>query len=180
MPAQQSHPSQIEMITHQSERRRSSQPGPSQAGVGCCCSCCCSCCLHTIGGITGAIIGGRGAEADIDIDLSKGRYVERIENEWSPVEVYWICVGLLTMLLSLIAIAVFNLAGLFLILLGFPIIQLCSSLLAWIVIAFSSDEHFPDRSRALTRLGKVTWYSFFWALVGLFPSIFLFIWISNA
>jgi len=132
----------MEIRAHPPERAR----GP--AGVSaCCCCCCCCCCLHTIGGLIGAAAGGTNAVSP---------------EERRTIKVYWLSF-LVVVGVTLLAGAASGEIGMsiFLILGALPLGQLFTSLLVLVMAAV-----LPNPIN-LPTLGRVTWKSVLWSVVGL-------------
>ncbi len=142
--------------------------------AGCCCCCCC--CLHSIGGIVGAVQGGKAAFKDPPASSTANEEVVEESRYWRryPVWVYWKSLAIAILLGTIVAAvssgelssqrnesAVIILIGVALLL---PGVQLVASLIALIWIGCSSH---PDKGTARATLGRMTAYSFLGALIGL-------------
>ncbi len=135
----------MKVVAHPPERRRR---GIVLAAHGCC-SCCCCCCLHTLGGLVAGGVAGAKAKSP------EGRRTARA---------YWLLV-LFTGAVGYAGMAAKegSGAGLLLLALGLPLAQLNASVLTLLLSAFVSLD--------LRALGRITWKSFLWAVVGLIVMI---------
>jgi hypothetical protein len=146
----------VQFEKHQPERR-------SRAGANLFCNggcCCCCCCLHALGGLIGAAVASYGKSAS--------------RTEGPVVGSYWTFVAFLSG-----AVFVWGMSkgvgatgggadlGVISLLLLLPVAQLLASFLTFIWIGIWSPS-FPDKKASLLLLGKITLYSFLWALAGLF------------
>ncbi|HEX7896829.1 MAG TPA: hypothetical protein VF950_03665 [Planctomycetota bacterium] len=132
----------MEIRVHPPERLRRS------AGVSaCCCCCCCCCCLHTIGGVVGAAVGGKDASGP---------------EELRTLKVYWLSFAAVMGVTLLAGAATDNFAMAFILIAGaLPLGQLFTSLLVLVMAAVLPNPlHLPT-------LGRVTWKSVLWSVVGL-------------
>lgn len=105
--------------------------------------CCCCCCLHSLGGLAGALLGGRHAQSP---------------EARRTVKVYWALVAL-SLLLGITGLAL-NGAGAFslLFIAGYlPLAQLNASFLTLCAKMFMELD--------LRTLGSITWKSLLWAII---------------
>jgi hypothetical protein len=172
-------PDEVTLTRHAPERGRGA---PEILPAGCCCCCCC---LHTIGGITGAVIGSATGmpsrpayDSDPDAPFPYRRDVfEEDQPLLSPVLLYWLMVALAVV--ATIGAAPFvsgwggggggnnvmdDLAGgLFMAIMFLPALQLVASFLAVILVAV----FYPERGYALRRLGRITIFWFAGTALGM-------------
>jgi hypothetical protein len=132
----------MEIRAHPPERARRS------AGVSaCCCCCCCCCCLHTIGGVVGAAVGGSKAVAP---------------EERRTIKVYWLSfLAVVAVTFMMGAVSGELPMALILVLGALPLGQLFTSLLVLVMAAVLPHP------LSLPTLGRVTWKSVLWSVVGL-------------
>lgn len=164
------------------ERHAPEHGGPSPAApaaAGCCCCCCC--CLHTIGGLVGAIQGSITGQKpddrysptrdDIDAPFPFRRDAEEEEQPLMPVPMlYWLVV-LLMCAATAFATYLYNgannpsylLAGGFLAVMILPALQLAASVVTAVIILI----FYPSKGEPLSRIGKITLWSFGGTAVGL-------------
>lgn len=132
----------MEIRAHPAERARRS------AGVSaCCCCCCCCCCLHTIGGLVGAATGGSKAVSP---------------EERRTIKVYWLSFLVVVGFTFLMGAISGELPTAIVLVLGaLPLGQLFTSLLVLVMAAVLPNPI------SLPTLGRVTWKSVLWSVVGL-------------
>jgi hypothetical protein len=142
------------------------------------CCCCCCCCLHTIGGLIGGVSGSvkeirlpprRVVDPNFPFPFRRDEE-EQIGESFPPAVLYWLLVSLL---LGLVAVYVYVvegnmrrpeelIIGLLVGVMVLPGLQLVASVLACILIGLL----YADRTAALARIGKITWYSFAGSMIG--------------
>ncbi len=157
-------------------------PTAAPAPAGCCCCCCC--CLHTIGGLVGAIQGSvsparTGPEYrnyqrdpnDIDAPFPFRRDAQEEEPPLMPVPlVYWLIVLMLCGATSFITYLnngardpSMLVAGGFIAVMILPALQLGASILTTLIVLI----FYPNKGEPLTRIGKITLWSFVGTAVGM-------------
>jgi hypothetical protein len=172
-------PAPLTLAVHPPERRRAA--GPVVLPAACCCTCCC--CLHTVGGLIGAGLGTSSPIASrprraADPDAPFPYRLDEFESE-GPIlpagGLYWLVVALLvsmvtsyTTLQELLSSPGGNpiqgmLLGVFISVMVLPGIQLGASVLSVLVVLI----FYPDKSLALYRVGKITWFSFLGSMLGM-------------
>jgi hypothetical protein len=169
-------PDEVTLTCHAPERGRGGAPAILPAGC-----CCCCCCLHTLGGITGAVIGSAtqmpsrpAYDPDPDAPFPYRRDVfEEDQPLLSPALLYWLMVALAVV--ATVGVTPFvagsgaadimdDLAGgLFVAIMFLPALQMAASLLAVIVVAI----FYPERGYALRRLGRITIFWFAGTALGM-------------
>jgi hypothetical protein len=135
----------VEFEKHQPERRRAG--GRLYCNGGCCC---CSCCLHSLGGLIAATVVSAKSKSPA---------------EGSVAGCYWTVLAVLGMLFLICASTSSPASGLLAALFCLPLVQLVASLLTLIWVETRS-ESLEDKKAGRRMLGKITFWSFVWALAG--------------
>ena len=147
----------IDIEIHLPERRRRNEIRMCHGSA-----CCCCCCLHTVGGIIGSAVapsfGKNNRMAlnyyyDEELDIAVPNVAK---TGISAVKLFWL-LSLAGLLLAPLLGALWGLgglgAGLFIIAMIFPAVQLLSALVTYICMAASSR---PDKSFQVRQVGKIT------------------------
>jgi hypothetical protein len=153
--------------------------------AGCCCCCCCCCCLHSLGSITGAIVGSfypPPAPGETESPTAKLRDDEldgpaRAVPAGPPgTSNYWLSTLAVTAGAALVSLLVYGLGSLPGVLAGLvvflPLVQLGGSLLCALVIAV--HPQLSRRAGAWERLGWITLGSVVGCVIGIVVMVVLF------
>lgn len=132
--------------------------------------CCCCCCLQSVGSVAGAIYGSVSRHPRSLETLPDGEALRNSEEIRAAhrmvVKRYWLTVALLTLFAAIVATLIDpNEPGvsLFVIFFFFPVGQLVASGVTWLCILARPPAR---KSECLSRLGRITLFSFLGALVG--------------
>jgi hypothetical protein len=182
----------VTLHAHPPERKRRRANEILSQLNGCCCCCCC--CLHSVGSLTGAVLGSLSGRRDPAADLEKApvKFVDDELAGWPPPStppsvrlpvngIYWGSVVVVMILVSLYVLtqATFPNAGagaLFILAIFLPLIQLGASVVSAFVLACSPS--YSRERRAWARLWRITLGTFVGAVVGSLIMVFLGIVIS--
>jgi hypothetical protein len=146
----------VEVESHPPERRKRSTVLFAHG-------CCCCCCLHVVGGIGGAIFGSVRRHPPA---LETGAPDEVRTAHRTAVKAYWLALSLITLVAAVIAVLIDpsdSTVSLFAVGFFLPAVQLGASIATWIYILVRPPA---KKSECLSRLGKITLWSFLGTLVG--------------
>jgi streptolysin S family bacteriocin protoxin len=156
----------VTFVTHRPERRSRTT---TLAAAACCCCCCC--CVHSLGGIAGAIYGGRGGHRPVSKEISKEDAAKEVLETGAAdkyaVRVYWLALLIVVFIAFLVGLVGGRhdefWIGPLLIAMCLPAGQLGASVLALIYINVFPPARKTD---SLRRLGRISLFAFIWGLIG--------------
>jgi hypothetical protein len=168
----------IQVEKHPPERRRS-----RTVTTHCGCCCCCCCCLHTIGGLIGAAICSAVARKPAAGSATQEYYDRAFpapqpasRSAFSPAFLYWVILVILIQAVFLISCAGFSHgpfnpeslegvgAGLMILAIFLPLVQIVASVLAIIAAAITDTEHAAAR---IWVVAKITFGSLIGTAIGI-------------
>lgn len=165
-------------VAHPPERRRSST---TLLSAGCCCCCCC--CVHTLGGIVGAVLGGRRNYVPAPETLTTAKAIhtetEKKAANRLVIRVYWLCVAIVAVINCLVCVVVYPndpIIGPALLVAFLPLGQLLASVMALIYLNMANP---PRESECVSRLGRITLLAFLGTLLGSLGTVFVFFAITH-